>query len=222
MRQILLLFCLTATLGAQAALRIVAVTRKGLPPYQLADRIYRLEGAETEALRVGQRLQVRREGRPQALGHLCVTEVQAGGAEATFQPSGALYPMKGDTAWLVLLPPLPEVPGPGIDPAPLPAGHSNLAEAPPREGLLYFLPQQSDLSPAGREKLQTWVAAWGTGGRWAVQLPATPALSPALQLRRAGTLQQALRTLGIPQAAVETGARTAEGRYDPAWIRHWD
>lgn len=222
MRRILLLTCLMATLGAQGSLRVVAVTRKGLPPFQVADRIYRLAGADAGSLRVGQRLLVRRAGLPKALGHLRITEVQGAEADSVFLPSGTAYPMKGDGATLELLAPLPDLPDPGPGPEALPAMLQPGIEAPPREGLLYFLPQQADLSPAGHQKLQAWIAAWGTTGRWAVQVPTTHALSPALQRRRAEALQGALRALGIAHAEVETAARAADGRYDPTWVRHWD
>jgi hypothetical protein len=66
------------------------------------------------------------------------------------------------------------------------------------------------------------VEAWGAAGRWAVQVPATKALKPALQKQRAESLQAALRSLGIEGAMMEGGPRTADGKYDPAWIRHWD
>jgi hypothetical protein len=96
------------------------------------------------------------------------------------------------------------------------------AEAPPREGILYFLPQRAELSPAGLKKLEDWVQEWGSGGRWAVQVPTAKAIKATLQKQRAEALQASLRALGIEPVQVETQPRTAEGKYDPTWIRHWD
>ena len=70
--------------------------------------------------------------------------------------------------------------------------------------------------------MEAWVRAWGVGGRWAVQVPSAKALPAALQKRRAEVLQAALRSLGVAQAKVETEPRTTDGKYDPAWIRHWE
>jgi hypothetical protein len=47
-------------------------------------------------------------------------------------------------------------------------------------------------------------------------------LKPALQKQRVESLQAALRALGIEQVTVETQPRTTEGKYDPAWVRHWE
>jgi hypothetical protein len=200
----------------------VAVERKGLPPYEAADRIYRLDGGLDRGLRVGHRLTVRRSGEPKPLGHLRVSEVRGAYAEARFEPAEAGYPMKGDLVWHEELGGMPAFPVLDADPMPVPARPGAAPEAPPREGLLFFLPQRAELSPAGQQKLRAWVEAWGASGRWVVQVPATRALKPALQKQRAESLQSALRSLGIEHAAVESGPRAAEGKYDPAWIRHWD
>jgi hypothetical protein len=96
------------------------------------------------------------------------------------------------------------------------------AQAPPWEGLVFFLPQRDDLSPAGQRKLAEWVSAWGVGGRWAVQVPMAKGLSPDLQQRRAETLRVALHALGVALIEVDAAPRKAEGKYDPAWVQHWD
>jgi len=221
-RSLFLCLCVCGALSAQAPLRIVAVERKGLPPYEAADRIYRLDGGLDRGLRVGHRLTVRRSGEPKPLGHLRVSEVRGAQAEARFESSEAGYPMKGDMAWRDELAGLPALPVVDSDPMRVPPPPGAVPEAPPREGLLFFLPQRADLSPAGLQKLRAWVAAWGAAGRWTVQVPATKALKPALQKQRAESLQAALRSLGIERATMEGGPRTADGKYDPAWIRHWD
>lgn len=222
MRWFLVSLGLIGALGAQEPLRIVAVERQGLPPYESGDRIYRLDGGQDRGLRVGARLLVKRPGEARAFGHLWVTEVQKEQAGARFEPTAAIAPMKGDIAFLEVLTWMPavealETQGLPAIPAPLPR-----VEAPPREGILFFLPQQAELSLAGLKKLETWVEQWGAEGRWAIQVPASKALKPALQKQRAETLHSALRALGLERVNLETSPRAAESKYDPAWIRHWD
>ncbi len=222
MRWFLVCLGLAGTLGAQAAFHIIAVERRGLPPYESADRSYRLDGGQEQGLRAGSRLLVKRGGESRAFGHLWVTEVQSDQAVARFEPMAALSPMKGDLAILEVMRWLPEAGRMETDPlaripVPLPR-----PEAPPQEGILFFLPQRSELSLAGLKKLESWVEQWGAEGRWAIQIPAAKALKPALQNQRAETLQAALRALGIQQVKLETSPRMVESKYDPAWIRHWD
>jgi hypothetical protein len=221
MRRYLLCLGLIGTLGAQAPLHIVSVERRGPPPYEQVDRIYGLDGGQDRGLHVGDRLVVKRVGEAVALGHLRVTLVRGERSEGTFESSADSYPMKGDLAIREELKRIPVVPL-DADPIPLVSTPRAATEAPPREGLLFFLPQRGELSPAGMKKVEGWVEAWGTGGRWTVLVPMAKALKPALQKQRAEALLHALRTLGIEQAAVESTPRTVEGKYDPAWIRHWD
>jgi hypothetical protein len=209
-------------LGAQAPLHVVSVERRGLPPYEATDRTYGLDGGQERGLKVGDRLLVKRVGEVAPLGHLRVTEVHGEHSGATFEPAGTAYPMKGDLAIREELQRLPEVLRFNAEPIPLVSAPRPSAVAPPREGVLFFLPQRADLSPAGLKKLETWIQEWGPDGRWVVHVPSAKALKPALQKSRAEALQAALHALGIEHATVETQPRTAEGRYDPAWIRHWD
>ncbi len=221
MRWFLLSLCLAGLLGAQVPLHIVAVERRGPPPYEVADRIYGVEG-DHEGLRVGDRLLVKRADAAVILGHLRVIESRPGRANALFEPLEGSYPMKGD---LVLRSELRHLPAASsLDPAPLgslPKPKAS-AEPPPREGLLYFLPGRSDLSIGGVRKLEAWVESWGAEGRWSVQVPATKGIKPELQKLRAESLQAALRALGIETVAVEAGLRIAEGLNHPTWVRHWD
>jgi hypothetical protein len=216
--------CLTlgGVLVAQAPFHIVAVERKGLPPYEAADRVYCLDGGQDRGLRVGDRLLAKRTGDRRACGHFWVTRVLPGQAETRYEPMESIYPMKGD---LALLEVLKGIPDPGrLNPESLPvlSPPSATSKAPPREGLLFFLPQQAELSPAGVKKVELWVEAWGRAGQWGIQVPTTRALKPALQKQRAESLEAALRALGIQQVQLEMGPRTTEGKNDPAWIRHWD
>ena len=222
MRWFLLSLGLAGLLGAQVPLHIVAVERRGPPPYEIADRIYGVAGDLDPGLRVGDRLLVKRADAAVILGHLRVIESRPGRANALFEPLEGSYPMKGG---LVLRSELRRLPAASsLDPAPLvslPKPKAS-AEPPPREGLLFFLPGRSDLSIGGVRKLETWVESWGAEGRWAVQVPATKGIKPELQKLRAESLQAALRALGIEPVAVETGLRTAEGLNHPTWVRHWD
>lgn len=222
MWQSLLCIGLVGALGAQEPLQIVSVERRGPPPYEAADRIYCLNGGQDRGLHIGDRLIVRRPGLVRALGYLRVTQLRDDKAETTFESNGSTYPLKGDLVLVEMLSWLPGLAPINADPLPEIPAPSARIEAPPKEGIIFFLPQQAELSPAGLRKMEAWVEAWGHGGRWAVQVPATKALSPTLQAQRAESLQAALRALGIEQVSLETEARTLDSKYDPAWIRHWD
>jgi len=222
MRWSLLCFGLVGALSAQEPLHIVSVERRGPPPYEADDRIYCLNGGQDRGLHIGDRLVVRRPGEVRALGHLRVTQLRGDKAEAHFESNGSTYPLKGDLALVEILNWLPSLTPVSDDPFPEIPAPSTKVEAPPKEGILFFLPQQAELSPAGLRKVESWVEAWGHEGRWAVQVPATKALSPNLQTQRAESLLAALRALGIEHVTLETEPRTLESKYDPAWIRHWD
>jgi len=222
MRWFLVCLGLAGTLGAQESLHIVAVERRGPPPYESTDRVYRLDGGLDRGLRMGDRLLVKRQGEPRAFGHLWVTEVRRDQAGARFEPLADISPMKGDLAILEVMKWLPEAGHLEMERLPMIPAPRPRPEAPPMEGVLFFLPQQTELSLAGLKKLETWVEQWGAEGRWVIQVPAAKALKPALQKQRADTLQAALRALGIEQVKLETSPRTAESKYDPTWIRHWD
>ena len=222
MQWFLLCLGLAGALGAQEHLHITAVERRGLPPYELEDRVYRLDGGQDRGLRVGDRLLVKRAGDIRACGHLWVTEVLAGQATARYEPLGEVYPMRGDLAILEVLKWMPVAARLGTDNLPAIPGPRPTPEPPPREGVLFFLPQKSELSLAGLKKLESWVEQWGSEGRWAIQVPTAKTVKPALQRQRAESLLAALRGLGINQVRLETDPRLAEGKYDPVWIRHWD
>lgn len=222
MRWFVLGLSLAGILGAQAPFHVVAVERRGPPPYESVDRVYRLDGGQARGLQVGARLKVKRVGDPALLGHLRVIEVRQDWAEARFDPVSTGYPMKGDLAILETMTWMPGGPNVNSDPLNVPSSPLASAVAPPREGLLYFLPQRAELSPAGQKKVEAWVQAWGPGGRWAVLVPESKGVRPALQKQRAESLLVALRELGIERVTVEHEPRLAEGKHDPAWIRHWD
>lgn len=217
----LLLLILLLPLGAQVPFTILSVERSGSPPYEPESRIYRLDGGANRSLKVGERLVVRRPGKKRPLGHLVVVRVGSEETRTTFVPLEDTWPMKGDLAWRDPLPSLPtwaktdDLPAGPLQP-PKPG-----ALAPPREGLIFFLPKRADLSPAGREKIEGWVKAWGTSGEWVVQVPMGRVFTPSLQQRRAEALLALLRNCGVA-AVVEHLPRTHEGPNDPAWILRWE
>lgn len=215
----------TATrIYGQAPLRILSVERRGMPPYEEGGpRLYRLDGGENRGLHVGDRLQIRRMGEGY-LGHLKVLEVRAEWALASLEAHATGYPLRGDMVIRDELAPLPGLPAFPDRPsllAPAPAKGSS-SEAPPQEGLLWFLPASGELSPAGLGKLAGWVQAWGATGRWAVQLPDDERVAEALREARFESLKEALVRLGVHELERQGGARRAEGANHPVWIRRWD
>ncbi len=130
--------------------------------------------------------------------------------------------MKGDLVLRQELTPLPQVAflealAPASVNKPLPA-----AQAPPMEGLLFFLPFHAELSPAGHKKLEAWAEDWGRAGRWILQVPGAKGTRVLLQQQRAEALAAVLRGLGVTRIEVQGDARSHEGPYDPVWIRHWE
>ncbi|HJV89303.1 MAG TPA: hypothetical protein VJ623_03280 [Holophagaceae bacterium] len=221
---LLLAFLATPGARAQAPLRILSVERRGVPPYEeTTSRLYRLDGGENRGLHLGDRLQIRRLGEGY-LGHLKVVEVRAEWAMAALEANALSYPLRGDMVIredLPALPPLPAFPeGPPL-PAPAPAKGSS-PEAPPQEGLLWFLPTSRDLSPAGLAKLAGWVQAWGASGRWAVQLPEDARVAEAMQEARFEVLREALAKLGVQEVQRLGGTRIQAGANHPVWIQRRD
>jgi hypothetical protein len=222
MRRHLVCLVLGGILGAQTSLHITGVERRGLPPYEIVDRVYCLDGGQDRGLRVGDRLIVKRAGENRVCGHLWVTKLRPDQAEARYEPMESTYPLKGDLAILEVLKRMPDVGRLDPDPLPVVPFPKATSQAPPREGVLFFLPQQSELSLAGVKKLEAWVEEWGRGGQWGILVPTAKAIKPALQKQRCISLEAALRALGIDHVKLEMDPRTLEGKYDPAWVRHWD
>jgi hypothetical protein len=217
-----LLCALFWPLFGQASFTIVSVDHQGLPPYDSDSRVYRLNAGTNRGLKVGEWLAVRHAGDQRPLGHLQVVALRAEEAGASFIPSNDAWPMKGDVVVRDPLPGLPEAATISEPPSVWPAAPLPGALAPPREGVIFFLPQRADLSPAGRSKVVAWVQSWGVAGKWLIQIPVSRALKPALQKQRADTLLLALHACGVATVEVDQQPRTQEGPYDPSWIRHWD
>ncbi|HJV23915.1 MAG TPA: hypothetical protein VJ570_14525 [Holophagaceae bacterium] len=220
----LLLLLALAPLPGQAPLRIVSVERRGMPPYEESTpRLYRLDGGENRGLHLGDRLQIRRMGEGY-LGHLKVVEVRAEWAMAALEANALAYPLRGDMVIREDLPSLPALPAfPDRPPLPAPApAKGSSPEAPPQEGLLWFLPMSRELSPAGLAKLAGWVQAWGPSGRWAVQIPEDARVVGPMRDARFEVLKEALAQLGVAEVQRLGGARSQEGPNHPVWIQRRD
>ena len=223
MRRFLVPLWLVGVLAAEAPLRVVAVERRGPPPYESADRIYILDGGVNRGLKVGTYLIVRHADGTRLWGRLRVTLVRKDRSETRFENAEEGYPMKGDTAQVDALPALPETDA--LDEEPIPVAATPRPPgipAPPHEGLLFFLPQSAVLSPVGLKKLEGWVGEWGAVGRWTIQVPTNKSVKPALQKQRAEALQTALQRSGVRQVELDLEPRGAEGKNEPAWVRRAD
>lgn len=121
MRRALGLALIALPLVAGEALHIVAVERKGWPPFEDDRRVYRIEGGEVSRLRVGERLTLQRQGSSVDPGRLKVAAVAPGYAEAYLERRGSAYPLRGDVAEAPQGLPLPRIPalqpGPDLRPA---------------------------------------------------------------------------------------------------------
>lgn len=102
--------CLTLPLAAGAGLRVVAVERKGLPPFEDDRRVYRLEGEEAAGLRPGDVLQLVRPGDPRDPGRLKVADREGGQVSAYLDTRGSTYPLIGDQAVLRRMGAVPALP----------------------------------------------------------------------------------------------------------------
>ncbi len=124
MRNPWLCLCLTLPLAAGATLRVVAVERKGLPPFEDDRRVYRLEGEDAARVRPGEVLQLVRTGDPRDPGRLKVAALEGGRVSAVLETRGATYPLVGDQAILRRISPVPPLPAAVVLP--------DLALRPPR------------------------------------------------------------------------------------------
>lgn len=222
MRWLLLCLCVAGALGAQTPLHVVAVEHHGPPPYETVDRVYCLDGGKDHGLSVGDRLVVKRASDARIIGALWVTGILEARAETRFEPKGSIYPMKGDLALAEVFRWMPEASRLNDAPIPVVSLPSTTVEAPPREGLLFYLPQQVELSPAGVKKLEGWVKAWGRLGRWSVQVPADKAAVAVIQRQRAEALVAGLKALGVERVSVDMEPRTTDSQFEPIWIRNWE
>jgi hypothetical protein len=217
-------------------LAVAQVVREGLPPYEDADRRYRLEGDGAAQLRPGQVLLLVRPGEPRVLGLLEVVSVAPDHALARLSRAGATFPMKGDLVVprepLRTLPALPEerpLPAAGLhspavpvqpeppEPAPPPpvSEPSGSGRQPdlPQIGLyrqpIFFLPAEAYLTPGARAKLRTW----GRGGRWTLTLTGAEPPDAPLAQARIRSLREELSRLGVAKVQVGTSEQTVDSPY---------
>ncbi len=196
MRLVLLLLC-ACGLAAGEGLRLVAVEREGLPPYEDDRRIYRLRGEGTPA--PGELLQLSRRGVSGNPGRLRVLRVTPEGVLAVMDRRGDLFPLKGDVAAHFALQVMPDLPGSAAVErveAP-PAALSEPPRAPRHfQESIYFLPGDPTLSPLGRQKVQTRAREWG-GGSWTLEVPAAQGRPARLQTNRQRAVLEALKASGV-------------------------
>lgn len=226
MRALPAILCLLAALprGAAPPLRIIAVERPGLPPYEGPDRLYRLEGEGVDHLRPGDRIALRRGLQPLRIGRLEVVSLQLGFAMARrYAPDAdAAFPIIGDTAGRLVAHPLPPVPAleepdESLDLDPASPRALSAADLPSLE-CLFYLPGDAELSPAGREKLRAWTRSWGTEATWTLLVPRDPKVPQALAHQRSESLRQLLTEAGVATIDIQTVPPPARGAYDVMYV----
>lgn len=219
MRRLFALACLCG-LPAAEPLRIVAVEREGLPPFEDARRLYRLQGPARVS--PGEYLELHRPGSSAAPGRLRVLRTTPEGVLALLDRRGDTYPLKGDVAqhWEVAV--MPDLPGSrGLGTA---AGPLEPALAVPREARalrepIFFLPGDATLSPLGRAKLQGWVQDLGQG-QWTLEVPPAKGRSGRLVQARAKVLKAALETAGARTVQIRAGHAAPPDRPDRVWVQY--
>jgi hypothetical protein len=239
----LMLATLPALPAVPPPLAVAQVVREGLPPYEDADRRYRLEGDGAAQLRPGQVLLLVRPGEPRALGLLEVLSVAPDHAMARLSRAGPTFPMKGDRVVprepLRTLPALPTpapLPVAGLRPpavpllpepaepappppppaAPGPSGSDrqpDLSLIGPHRQPIFFLPAEAYLTPGARVKLRTWVQTWGRGGRWTLTLTGAESPDAPLAQARIRSLREELSRLGVAKVRVVTSEQTVDNPY---------
>lgn len=210
---VLLLLSLAAAAAVPIApappLAVAQVVREGWPPYEDANRLYRLEGEGCAQLQAGGILLLRRSREARALGRLEVVRVTPTFALARLAVPGETFPQRGDRVYqqehLRALPALPSLaeplaqPAPAAmeAPAPLPAAPGSEPGFATQREPLYFRQGETRLSPAGQTKLKAWVQAWGKTRRWSLACPPWPGEALDLSAARLTVLKDELKRLGV-------------------------
>lgn len=219
MRTFSILLC-TLGLFASEPLRIVAVERQGLPPYEDDHRIYRLQGSARVS--PNELLELSRPGGKALPGRLRVLRATPEGALATLDRRGDTFPLKGDVAIHFEMAVLPGLPASReIAPAPTPLGTRLAIPRDPRYlgEAVYFLPGDATLSPLGREKLRTWAQEYGEG-RWILEIPSGKGPSARLDSARAKVLKAALEGAGVKGVQIKAVPSSASQRPNSVFVRY--
>jgi hypothetical protein len=83
----------------------------------------------------------------------------------------------------------------------------------------YFLPESSELSPKGAEKIQQWIEEWGkTNVRYFLGVPERQIKLQKLLVDRLAALQRELARLGIPNAGVRPDNRNIAEPYEAIYV----
>lgn len=219
MRILPILLCSLGLFAAEP-LRIVAVERQGLPPYEDDQRIYRLQGASRVSQ--GEILQLSRPGGWAQPGRLRVLLSRPDGVLATLERRGSTYPLKGDVALHSELGGLPEVPSPKeLSPVPSVQGTALTVPREPRalKEALFFLPGDATLSPLGRAKVDAWAREYGKG-QWTLEIPAGKGQATRLDGSRAKALKAALEAAGAKPVQIKGLGPQPGQRANAVFIRY--
>ena len=208
-------------------LTVTRVVRDGPPPYDGQERLYQIEGDGVDLLGLGEILYLHRAQDERVMPRLEVVVAMPDHVLARVDSAGDTFPMLGDVAWpRGAAEALPQLPGladvdvlaqaqpPALSlPSPAPLGDPATHREP-----LYFLQGESRLTPAGLAKLQAWVQAWGTGGRWFLACPPWPGESVDVTSARLVVLTQELKRLGVAQPEVRTPMDPVAGKFPLVYI----
>lgn len=219
MRRLILLCPFLLTLAfAGPPLRITSVERRGEPPYENSERLYRVAGDGLGELKIGSNLDIRRKNERRRLGRLEVVSVGQGFVLTRIAAPGETYPLVGDLVVPRDIRPkaLPRIPD--LDPNPLPP-LTRLAPQEPQASLrllepVFFLRGDSALSPGGEQKLESWVQAHGKDGHWFLLWPADPRQREDVVQARCQALKTALEKLGVSAVEIRKGAFDSHEKYD--------
>lgn len=216
--RVLMFIPLALGLAAANPLHVSAVVRQGLPPYEDANRLYRLEGEGAEGLRPGAVVTLHRPGRDVRPGRLKVVNLTPQGALAKLESPGDHFPLIGDQALEARPAPFPAFPRLPESPTPAQiAPHPPVARAAAPLAALYFLKGDATVSPGGLAKLRGWASAWDRSRPWRLMMP-RDSEDPGLSLRRAEAVRTALQELGVSQVTLDPVPPIEGAPYDVVYL----
>lgn len=217
--RLLSLWLCVASLAASEPLRIVAVERQGLPPYEDDRRLYRLQGqAHVSA---GELLELKRPGTKDHLGRLRVVRTTPDGVLALLDRRGDTFPLKGDVALHWEMADVPGLPtGEAITQVAMPNLPALTVPREPRQlwEPLFFLPGDATLSPLGRAKVEGWAHEFGEG-RWTLECPRAKGASARLLNARMKAVRQVLEAAGVRGIQIRTVPEPPGQRRETVFVR---